>query len=210
MPRPAALQDFITATEQALETRLPADAAAGQVARRIFQALRQPAAASATVSPERLPVCRHLKTALTQAAAGPGDLVPITAAFQAIEPQLAWSRRAGAAAAGEVFAQGHANALIIGQGGSLEDRDDVQIGVSLMAPEIQYVDHHHPPAEVYLVLSPGSWRQEAKPWHEPGLGGIVYNTPHILHAMKSGAAPLFAIWCLLVKDDQAPANRPAG
>jgi quercetin dioxygenase-like cupin family protein len=66
---------------------------------------------------------------------------------------------------------------------------------------VQYIDHHHPPAEVYLVLSPGAWRQADGPWHEPGIGGTVFNTPNIVHAMKSAEAPLLAIWCLLVKDN---------
>jgi hypothetical protein len=46
------------------------------------------------------------------------------------------------------------------------------------------------------VLSPGSWRQDAKPWHEPGLGGVVYNHPNVVHAMRSTEAPLLAVWCL--------------
>ena len=68
--------------------------------------------------------------------------------------------------------------------------------VSLLAPHREYVDHHHPPPEVYLVLSPGEWRRRADPWFEPGVGGTVYNEPDVLHNMRSGNAPLFAFWCL--------------
>ncbi len=39
---------------------------------------------------------------------------------------------------------------------------------------------HHPPLQ----------------WHEPGVGGVVYNPPDIVHAMRAEAKPLFAIWCL--------------
>ena len=47
-----------------------------------------------------------------------------------------------------------------------------------------------------IVLSPGFWRQKDEEWWAPGPGGYVYNVPDILHAMKSDADPLFAIWCL--------------
>ena len=65
-----------------------------------------------------------------------------------------------------------------------------------MAPNTRYPDHRHPPEEVYLVLSPGEWRQGDGAWHEPGPGGVVHNPPAIVHAMRSGDTPLLAIWCL--------------
>jgi quercetin dioxygenase-like cupin family protein len=95
------------------------------------------------------------------------------------------------------FAAGHANANLLGPyPEALERRDDVWVGVSLMAPEITYPDHNHPPEEVYLALSRGYWRQNTHPWHEPGIGGVVYNPPGITHAMRSGPEPFLAIWCL--------------
>ena len=67
---------------------------------------------------------------------------------------------------------------------------------TLLAPHVRYPVHNHAPEEVYLVLS-DSWFQHGEGvWFEPGIGGTFYNTPHIKHAMASGAAPLFAIWCL--------------
>jgi len=97
-----------------------------------------------------------------------------------------------------VFTGGHANVDIVGPAAeALEQRDDVRIGMSLMAPGITYPDHRHPPEEVYLVLSAGDWRQGARAWHSPGLGGIVYNPPDIVHAMRSTTTePLLAVWCL--------------
>lgn len=197
--RDFALQTFIDAARQALTKRLPPEQPAGLVLRRIFAALEQ-AGSMGNRQPQRLPVCQHLDAALMTARSAKGDVGMLADAFQAIEPRLNWARRPGAEKAGEVFAKGHANTMIVGPGG-LEPREDVWIGASLMAPEIQYIDHHHPPAEVYLALSPGTWRQGDQPWHEPGIGGTVFNTPNIVHAMKSGEAPLFAIWCLLVQDN---------
>jgi quercetin dioxygenase-like cupin family protein len=65
-----------------------------------------------------------------------------------------------------------------------------------MAPHTRYPDHRHPPEEIYVVLSEGEWCQESGPWHEPGIGGLVYNPPNIVHAMRSAERPLLALWFL--------------
>jgi hypothetical protein len=60
----------------------------------------------------------------------------------------------------------------------------------------RYLDHRHPPEEIYVVLSDGQWRQAGDPWHEPRIGGLVYNPPNFVHAMRSGERPLLALWFL--------------
>ena len=85
--------------------------------------------------------------------------------------------------------------MICGPGG-LEVRDDLWIGATLMAPGVTYVDHKHPPAEVYLSLAPGEWWNAEMPWIDPGLGGFIYNPPGIRHAMRAGPAPFLALWFL--------------
>ncbi len=123
-------------------------------------------------------------------------------AFAAIEPQLSWKVRPGAETQGESFLRGHDNATIVGAEG-LETRRDVWIGVSLMAPHTRYPDHRHPPEEIYVVLSDGQWRQASDPWHEPGVGGLVYNPPNIVHAMRSTERPLLALWFLWTEQTNA-------
>lgn len=85
--------------------------------------------------------------------------------------------------------------MIVGPGG-VEDRDDLWLGVSLLAPHVHYPYHNHAPEETYLVLSGGEFMQE-ETWFSPGIGGSFYNPPGIKHAMRSGDKPLFAIWALL-------------
>ena len=94
-----------------------------------------------------------------------------------------------------VLAENYADSFIVGPGGFVQS-SAIEIGVSVMAPHTTYPDHRHPPEELYLVLSRGEWRQNAEAWHEPGVGGVVYNPPDIVHAMRADAKPLFAIWCL--------------
>jgi hypothetical protein len=152
--------------------------------------------ARATAS--RLPACDHLPEALGAARAGPPSVARVAEAFAEIDARLPWKRRANEEMAGSRFADSHANAVIIGPG-DLEPREDVLLGASLMVPRLQYPDHHHPP-EIYLALSRGEWRQGEGPWHEPGLGGLVFNPSNVVHAMRSGDTPLLALWCLWTAD----------
>ncbi len=189
------LARLFDAVGTSLGERTDPETAVGDLARRIFNALRTPAPLDDGVAPETLPACDHLGQALDTARDGPAS--DVAAAFAALAPRLAWRHRVGAE--GEFFLAGHANTLFAGPGG-LEARQDVVIGASLLAPRVRYPDHDHPPEEVYFVLTPGEWRQEDGPWHEPGPGGTVHNVPHIRHAMRSGSGPLLAVWCLWLGD----------
>jgi hypothetical protein len=37
------------------------------------------------------------------------------------------------------------------------------------------------------------WHQTSGPWHEPGIGCLVYNHPNVVHAMRSTEQPLLAL-----------------
>src|SRR4051812_45136489 len=115
-----------------------------------------------TPEPLRLPVCALLDEVLAPAT-------PLHAAFRAIEPSLAWHCRKGGGG-NERFRSCHANATLVGPGG-LEVREDLWIGATLMAPNTDYPVHHHPPEEIYLVLSEGDWWRESSGWFTPGRGG---------------------------------------
>ena len=192
------LQRFIDATEAGIRARAADFLDAMAMTDRIFTALKSgDGAAPATPPtrlPARLPVCDHLEAALDHARGGP---VPeLGAAFAAIEPAFVWFRRPEAAQVAGDFYENHANAVIIGDGG-LEARRDVRIGVSLVAPDIHYPRHHHPPEELYVVLSSGKWMQNDNPLVPKQSGDLVHNPPNVWHAMQAtGTAPLLAVWCL--------------
>jgi hypothetical protein len=192
--RPKPLQGFLDGLRSELGQR-QWGAAAGRCLWRVFDALDHPGPVVAK-QPTRLPACVHLADALDTARRAGPSLARIADEFADLEPHLTWTRRASADhTASANFTNGHANAMIVGPNGC-EPRDDVWVGVSLLAPHVRYPDHHHAPEEVYLVLSKGTFRQGEDDWFEPGIGGSFYNTPNIKHAMASGDTPLFAIWCL--------------
>jgi quercetin dioxygenase-like cupin family protein len=184
-----------------MDARFETGSAAARAMARVNAALALPAPRRRAPQPLALPACEHLSRAISLAKAGPDDLARIADRIAALAPALAWRLKPSD---DPEFSRGHANVDIVGPAAeALEQRDDVRIGMSLMAPGITYPDHRHPPEEVYLVLSAGDWRQNAGAWHSPGLGGIVYNQPDIVHAMRSSATePLLAVWCLPLETPQ--------
>lgn len=191
--RSAEFQCFLSSAEAAIRHAADGDKCITDAVGRIFSALRTPAPQGAPAA-ERLPVCRHLPEALERACSAP-TVRDLANAFAAIEPQLRWKTRAGAEIHGEQFLDNHANANIVGAEG-IETREDVWVGVSLMAPDTRYPDHRHLPAEIYVVLSDGEWCNTDTPWHAPGIGNLVYNPPNIVHAMRAAQQPLLALWFL--------------
>jgi Dimethlysulfonioproprionate lyase len=186
------LQSFLSLAEAAARHASGIEDPVRMATERIFAALQT---SSGEAGEAGVPVCHHLSMALENARSRRGALGALANAFAIIETQLHWKIRAGAKTQGESFLNGHANATIVGPEG-LEIRRDVWIGVSLMAPHMRYPDHRHPPEEIYVVLSDGQWRQAIDPWHEPGIGGLVYNPPNVMHAMRSTERPLLALWFL--------------
>lgn len=195
MTRSTEIQTFLTSLEAAF-----AEARLGDEASKTLSAIF---AAARVAQPEagpsgRLPVCDQLGAALQPAKAAGGALADLAASIEALEPRLRWGRREkGGPFASEGFQDAHANAMILGAGG-IEQRDDFWIGFSLMAPGTRYPDHNHPPEEVYLVLTPGEFRHGDSGWFAPGVGGTLYNSPGIEHAMRAADQPFLAVWCLKI------------
>ena len=198
------LEDFLASLADAFRTRDVGPQATAAIDR-IYDAL-QTHGPRGSVVPRRLPVCRHLSEAIATARAGSAPVARVADAFAALEPSLAWApRSAGGPFASDNWPEGHANATIVGPRG-LEDRRDLSIGASLLAPHVRYPDHNHAPEEVYLVLSPGRFQHGASGWFEPGIGGTLYNQPNIKHTMASDDAPLLALWCLWIGKPSAAAR----
>ncbi|MEZ2223681.1 dimethylsulfoniopropionate lyase [Rhizobium sp. RCC_161_2] len=194
--RSKSLQSFVDAAFAAFDRFATAPEARRSIPR-IFALLEHPG--SGRDRPGcRLPVCKNLDEALSIATSEP-SLQQLVEGFKGIEPNLEWRQRTrcdGTESAN--FADGHANAMVIGPGG-LEERDDLWIGVTLMVPHVRYPDHDHAPEEVYLVLSKGEFQQGDGDWFSPGIGGSFYNEPGIKHAMRSVETSFLAFWALLAE-----------
>ena len=200
--RPESLARFLDAARETLSTRLEERTPPAAVAAQVFETL---AASVGAVAPGTLvppPAYRHLRPALDRAQGAASEIARLAEAFDALAPELRWRRRPGSEAVSEAFHDGHANAELVGPAG-LERRSDVWFGASLVAPGVRYVEHRHPPEELYIVMSEGEWYREDRGWHSPGVGGVVYNPSDVVHAMRAGSNALLAFWLL-------PGGRAAG
>ncbi len=155
-------------------------------------------AGQAKAEAEALPVTDLLQKALAPLLARRDALAPLAQALADLAPHLVWTtRKTVGPTASPGFDGAHANGMLIGPGG-LEERADVWLGLSLMAPGTRYPDHDHAPEEVYLVLSEGEFLQGEADWLARTAGQTVYNTPGIRHAMRAADRPFLALWCLPV------------
>ncbi len=195
MTRPFDMQALFDAAEAAIDQSPSGSGAAKAAAARVFDRLRGAVGTQAAPTPAILPVCGQLPAAFAQAHPTRGA---VAAAVQAIAPRLVWARRPSARPEDGPFWDGHANAMLAGPGG-IEARDDVWVGLSLMAPGTLYPDHGHAPEETYLALTPGLWWNSDMDWTDPGAEGLIFNPPCITHAMRSlPDRPFLALWFLPV------------
>jgi hypothetical protein len=188
------LRALIDAAQAAYEAQVTDPRGRASVAR-AFAAMQAPLDTRAQPA-ERLPACDHLEAALRPDGFPEGPIRKLRHAFVELEPHLKWRKRSGDRThANEAFEENHALTMIVGPGG-LVPHEQVYFGVNLQGPGVRYPDHTHPPEETYLVLSDGEFSQDGVTWFTPGMGGTFYNPPGILHAMRSGETPLFAMWVL--------------
>lgn len=191
MARPGPLQHFLDIAMPAMQARAR-DGDSPASLTRIVEAMRHEGSPGA--APATLPVVEWLGPALGRQVED-ADLALLLAAIGDLAPLLCWRRRTGDHTASGNFQQNHANAMLLGPGG-LEERRDLWLGLSLIAPQTRYPDHQHAPEETYLVLSPGQFRRNGADWFEPGVGGSFFVSPNAVHAMRAGDEPLLAMWAL--------------
>jgi len=189
------IEDFVASLEQFIFNRERQHEQAARLATGIFAALKN-FKPSEPAPPQRFSICDRMDEAIQAIPCDKQDSQALGRSLRALDRFIPWYQRAASLDDEPEFKLGHANAMLIGPKG-IESREDVWIGVSLMAPHVTYPNHHHPPEEIYAVLSPGQWRQGDGPWSEPGIGGIVYNPPNIVHAMRSRDRCLLAVWALM-------------
>jgi len=195
MQRPPALSQFLRVVCDSILAKTAESGRHYATAQRMVSALQNSVGETGNNAPTVLAACRYLDVALDNARGGPPRISALADAFRALAPALSWQRRAGSELHGPVFNDGHANTYVVGPNG-MERRSDVIVGATLLAPNVVYPDHSHPPEEIYLVMSKGEWFETDANWYTPGMGGIVHHMPMVTHAMRSGSDPLFAVWCL--------------
>lgn len=184
----AALEELNRATWEAVAAR--ADMVTGQ---KVAVPAYQPASTWENESrfSADFPVLRHLPEALALARSGP--LAELVDKFEAILPELRWSQNPNYTEANcsRAFLDGYAYAAFSGPQGPIH-LEAPRGGFMLMGPNVDYADHSHAPREVYLALTPASWRLDQGEWFEVDAGDLVFHDAWQMHGMRTGATPFLA------------------
>jgi len=154
--------------------------------------------------PASLPVLTHLPQAIGEVLLLDPDLA---AAIAAIEDSLLWQQSSTYTddVLGEGFSRNYGWAEIIGPNGFFPG-DDMLLGLLMLGPGRHYIDHYHPAPELYWPLTARSlWSKDGGPFVEQPQGATIWHPSMILHATKTGEAPLLAVWCW-TRDVATPAK----
>jgi hypothetical protein len=158
--------------------------------------------------PTTLPVLRHLPQCLGEAMLiAPG----VAAAIAAIEEDLSWRQSSSYSDAlmGEGFLANYAWTEIVGPRGFFPG-DDFLLGLLMLGPSQHYRDHFHPAPELYWPLTSGSqWSRNREAFAEQPPGAVIWHPPMTVHASKTIAEPLLAVWCW-TSDTMTPARLTEG
>jgi hypothetical protein len=175
-------------------------AASSRVVAAITQELRLLAAAPRLVAPlgpgVELPVCRHLAWALGQAR---GEASCFVASLERLLPVLCWTQnpsyRREPPSAG--FLDRYGYAVVAGpENGAraLARHPHLAFGLLLLGPQTTYPAHEHPASEIYVPLGPAEWMMGEEPFAPREAGAVIVHNPGIVHATRTGSAPLAALY----------------
>lgn len=185
------LQSFLDTAFVAFD-RCATDMRSRHSVMQLFAQLESPCPISQSQG-RRLPVCNRFLSASLALQTDDPVLGNLVARFNAIEPMLEWrTLPIYHQTASANFLLGHANARIVGPQG-LEDRADVSLGVTLMAPNVRYPDHNDAGDHSYLAVSEGAFKSKDD-WLARGPGGFFYNPIDTTLAIRSGDKPLLVFW----------------
>jgi hypothetical protein len=177
--------------------------AAGRVKRRLAEQDLSPLAVTKP-APKRLPATRYLPECVAASMFTSPD---VAAALAGIDEFLHWRQNPNYSdeVMGRGYMDGYAYAELIGPRGFFAG-DDFLMGLLLLGPHLHYRDHHHAAPELYWLLTgPSEWRQGGGDFVMREAGETVWHEPHAVHATRTGAKPLLAMWAW-TRDVSEPAR----
>ncbi len=168
-------------------------AAAGLICE-ISENARMAPAKSETPIPRDLPVCRHLVGALSQANDGPA--AELAEAIAALAGKLRWVQNPNYVHDPNMraFVADYAYVEISGPDGMVLS-PNTALGLLLIGPENLYPPHNHPAEEIYMVVAgEAAWQRAGAPWQLRPSGSVIHHEPKVIHAMRTAAQPLLALY----------------
>ncbi len=144
-------------------------------------------ASSARAAVTQPPALVHIAAALAEMPHG-----ALRTALEHCASRLPWT--AGDLPKSESVQDGYAFIEIVGPDG-LCGPDTLRFGLYLQAPTTFYPPHDHEAEEFYYVLSgDAEWQQSEGQFQAKQPGTLIHHLPRERHAMRTGKAPLLAMW----------------
>jgi quercetin dioxygenase-like cupin family protein len=201
---PAAAQDAFNALVAALRSRLhqgseiPIDACERFV-QRLGELSGTPIARDpAADAGSPLPILAQLPAALGAARDAVPDLADPLAEML---PALSWTQnpnyRRHPPSSGFLARYGYAQLAGPSNIPTLVAKEDLALGVLMLAPGTVYPAHSHPAEEVYLPLVPARWQRGEEGWRDRRAGDLIHHPSGMVHATQAGEAPLLALYLWL-------------
>jgi hypothetical protein len=144
-----------------------------------------------SVAAAHLPVLRCLPQIARDRDAFGIDLV---AALCRAAPSLSWRQTYTANELDAAFLDNYGWCEILGATGPLAS-ERIACGFLILGPATHYPRHRHEAEEMYLPLSgSAAWQQGDAVWRERSPGTASHHASDEPHAMRTGAAPLLALY----------------
>jgi quercetin dioxygenase-like cupin family protein len=100
------------------------------------------------------------------------------------------------AAVSDSYRDGNMNATLLAA-------DDFVMGLFLLVPGVDYLDHRHAAPEFYLNLTgPSSWRFNFGDWEVHSSGSVLWNDPGRIHALRTNDDPWLSVFAWLSDVDK--------
>lgn len=136
-----------------------------------------------------LPVLRWLA-----AACRVGQPPALVQALLAASVDLAWNQTYTEADIATAFLDRYGWTELVGLRGTLPS-GTLAAGFLLLGPDTLYPRHSHAAEEVYLPLSgEAAWQRGDGEWQTRAPGEVIHHPGGMPHAMRTGAAPLLALY----------------
>lgn len=191
--RPEALQQIVNIIGDVLFKSDP-PIMAKFVGCKIIHNLQTPMPIEAPKSGSRLlALAEDLQIALAHLAARGAEWRILADCLRSLENGLDWYRGSTGKYASVNFEEGHAHAVLAGPNG-IEERSDVLLGISLMAPYTRFPDHVQELPTVVFPLSEGEFRSGSGEWFQSAVGSALYYSAGRQFAMRCTRNPLLLLW----------------
>jgi hypothetical protein len=144
------------------------------------------------IVPATLEVLQWLGAAARDAPAG--TLGTLARRLADAAPSLGWRRTYRAGDVPDSFLERYGWCELLGSTGPVPC-DALAGGLLLVGPDTHYPAHSHAAEELYVPLSGAAeWQRGDAPFAVRQPGDAIFHASHEPHAMRSGAAPLLALY----------------